>query len=132
MPSGSSLRRKLSRKVIDRLGLDTTLLRAETTVTKDRYGEPVETPWVYTEFDIRIVIDQEKMVGEQTQIGGLNDDKKDILCFYCKGDFDIRIGDKIIYPPASDNEWLIKYIDPQVFKGVVVISECRAYRDDRT
>lgn len=131
MPSGNAIRRKLSKKVIDKMGVDTVLLRVSGTVEKDAYGEPVTSPWPFDSFPIRIVVDQDKREGEMTDIGALPDKKRDFLYFYCKGDFDIRIGDKIVYPAGSTTQWLVDLVVPTVISGVPVIIEAKAYRDAR-
>ena len=131
MPSGKSLRRKLDNKIIKRFGFETTLKRPRADEEFDGYGEPTQTPWVFDESTIKIVIDQDRRYQDETEIGGLPNDKKERIWFYVKGNEDVRIGDHVIYPVESDNGWQIEFMEPNVFKGINVINECRAVRDSR-
>lgn len=130
MPSANSLRRKLTSKVINNLGLDTVMLRSDPNATLDAYGEQQE-PWDFDSTPIKIVIDTDKRDTQDGLLGGLPDPKKEYLVFFCAGDFDLRVGDKIVYPAGSENQWLVDVVQPQIFKGVCVITEARAYRDTR-
>lgn len=131
MPNGKSLRRKLSHKIIDRFGLDTILKRPQEGLELDGYGEPIITPWPFDQFPIRLVIDEDKRREDETDIGGLPDGKHEFIYFFVKGDCDIRIGDKVLYPSGSINEWMVTRLQPNIFKGINVINEVRAQRDSR-
>lgn len=126
-----SIKRKLDKKVIGALGLDTVYLRSTPASGLDPYGEPIETPWPFTPFPIRIVIDTDKRDNQGSEIGGLPDRKREYVYFYCKGDVDIRMGDKLVYPANTDNQWLVDMIEPTMINNVPVICEVKAYRDPR-
>lgn len=132
-----ALRNKISRKVLDRFGFDTKILRSKKTeedgskIEFDRYGEPIKSPWLFDEIPIRIFVSQDKLDDESTGIGGLPDDKKELLEFFCKGDVDIRMGDKLIFPVNSSYQWLIGYIEPMMMSDVCVAIKVKANKDAR-
>lgn len=130
MANGKAIRRKLQKKVIGKLGLNTKLLRISETVEKDAYGEPLDRTTAFEEFDIRIVVDTDKRDNEKTDIGGLPG-KKEYILFYCAGDYDVRSGDKIIYPANSNTEWEVDKIEPTMINDIPVIIEIKACRDAR-
>jgi hypothetical protein len=132
MPNGNSMKRKLTRKFINKRGFEVTFFRYQKNAPKDRHGEPIDDNWPRDTYTGLIVIDTEKLDNYQSMIGGLTEDKKEILFFLCAGDLDVRVGDKMIYPGDTDNQWLINHIEPQVFEDVVVLQEIKAMRDDRT
>ena len=131
MPNAKSLRRKLTKKVIKALGLDTVYLRINAVPGDqyDDYGEPIASPWEYASGAIRIVIERDKRDMNATDMGGLPDPKKEWLDFYCAGDIDIRYGDKVVYPANTNSIWVVDKVEPFMMNDVVVITECRAYRD---
>lgn len=131
MPSPKSLLRKLNKKIIKRFGVETVLLRFDATLELDGYGEPISTSGeVFKEFPVTIVIDQDRRIAEETDIGGMPSNKE-FLYFYCPGNFDIKNGDKIVYPPNTENQWLVYRIELNPYKGTNVITEVRASRDKR-
>lgn len=131
MPNARSIRRKLTKKVIQKLGLDTVIYRKTIGQTLDPYGEPVSAP-VITQIPARIVIETDKRQEFWSDMGGLPDPKKEYICFYCDGTLDIRMGDKVIYPAGSGIEWIVEMIYPNMINDVCIITEARAYRDART
>jgi len=125
-----SLRSKLHKRVMENLGIATKILRAKE-VAKDLYGEPIETPWPFDEYILKIVIDSEKIDQKNSSVGSGADPKKEYIYFYCDGDFDIRVGDKLVYPANSTSQWFVDFIEPVVLRGVPIICEVKAYKDDR-
>src|SRR5690349_10514440 len=123
MPNAHSVKRKLDTKVIKRLGLNTVMLRSAPASGLDAYGEQIDNPLHYISTPIRIVIDKDKRNTDPTDIGGLPDKKKEFLNFYVTGSFDIRPGDKIVYPANSVNQWLVDAVEPNMFNDVCVITE---------
>lgn len=131
MPNPHKIRRKLNKKVIKNLGLDTVFLRHLRSSGVDAYGEPVTSPTPYVSTPIRIVIDTDKRKVESSEIGGLADDKRDFIYFYCDGATDLRIGDAIVFPANSDNHWLVGEVIPTMINDIPVIMEAKAFRDNR-
>lgn len=125
------LKRKINKKVLKKYGLDLTLLRLNESAEVDRYGEPITSPWPFDELTIRVFIEHERDFLEQMALGGLTDDKKEYLQFWVSGDADIRLGDKIIYPSGSEEQWLINRIEPYAMNDIVWVNEVRAIKDDR-
>jgi hypothetical protein len=134
MPNPRRLRTRLTRKVIQRFGLDTFLFRADPSsgsIAFDRYGEPNTLPWPLQKIKIRIVVDTDKRNEEKSDIGGLEDHKKDFIYFWVSGDYDIRIGDNITYPANSVTSWTVEMVNPNMYNDVCIITEVRASRDAR-
>lgn len=96
------------------------------------FGEPADGTWAFLEETIKIVIKTDKRHVDETLIGGLpEDDNKEILHFYCSADEDVKIGDKIVYPPDTPNEWIVFSIIPNVVGGVEIVTEVKCHRDRR-
>lgn len=131
MPNPKAIKRKLNKKVINNLGFDTMILRSDSATQLDSYGEPINSPWPFIQMPIRIVVDIDKRDNEGGEIGGLADDKREYFEFFCSGDSDIKLGDKIVYPANTPNQWFIDKIEPITINNVVVIIEARAYKDNR-
>lgn len=133
MPSAGSLKRKLNRKVINKFGFDVIYKRYNgTSPSLDKYGEPIGGSWTLASGTIKIVIDSDKREVEESLVGGLpEDNNKEVLKFYYSADSEMRIGDKIVYPVSTPNEWIVYYLEPIVFDGVIVINKARCHRDRR-
>ena len=111
--------------------IDLTLKRANQEAQLDAYGEPTATPWPFKTYTIKAVISTENRDAEHSAIGDIADAKKEKLWFYCPGDADIRIQDRVIYPISSKHEWVVDSIDPLVIREVVVVMEVKCIRDPR-
>lgn len=134
MPNGNSLKKRLTRKVINKFGFLVTHKRYNGTTALDKYGEPVDgvLSTAFTESQLKIVIASDKREVDETVIGGLQkQDNKEILGFYYSGADSVRTGDKIIYPVGSEDEWIVYYVEPIIFDGVDVINKAKCHRDDR-
>jgi len=134
MPRGNRVQKKLKKKFIRRFGVD--VIQKRYTAGSENlniFGEPDDGTWALTETSIRIVVDTDKREVDETLIGGLPQySNKEVLYFYCAGDADIQIGDKIVYPPSTPNEWIVYFFIPNMFDGVDVINEVKCHRDSRT
>jgi hypothetical protein len=132
MTNGNSLKRKLNKKIIKKYGIDTVLLRFDSAnVELDGYGEPISPSGaVFKQIPVRIVVDQDRRINEETELGGLPS-SKEFMYFYVAGDVDIKTSDKLIYPPNTENEWLVYRLELNPYRGVNVITEVRASRDKR-
>lgn len=129
----NSIKRRLDQKVINRLGIETTYYRYnDPSVTKDAYGEPANPSPTPLSFPITIVIDTDKRHEDESDAGGMANQKNEFIYFYCSGSIDIRIGDKVLYPAGSTTQWLVNFVVPNMINNVVVITEVKAFRDART
>lgn len=132
MPSGGRLRRRLTRRIINEFSLEVTRYRYDGTPVLNKYGETIDGSLTLDSDTVKIVVVKDKREVEETLIGGLpEDNNKEILQFYFKGDEDIKTGDKIVYPVSTPNEWIIFAIEPMVFDGVQVINMGKGHRDAR-
>ena len=132
MPKAKKVKKKLDKRIIRRYGLDTVLLRSSVANSSlNRYGEPSDPSTAFEEIDIRIDIATEKSDLDAMEIGGLSNDKKEMLYFYSSGSDDVRVGDYVVYPAGSENRWLIEFILPNIMNDTVVLNEVKAYKDDR-
>lgn len=132
MPSAGSLKRKLNRKVINKFGFNVIYKRYNGSPALDIYSEPIDGSLTIASGTVKIVIDNDKREVEETLVGGLpQDNNKEVLKFYYSADSDLKTGDKIVYPVDTPNEWIIFYVEPVVFDGVVVINKARGHRDRR-
>jgi hypothetical protein len=97
----------------------------------DMYGEPIGGEWILPTGLITIVVIKDKRYLENTLIGGLPDDNKEMLSFYVAADVKIQNSDKIVYPPESESEWKVYWVEPTYFSGKHIITTVKAKRDAR-
>lgn len=96
------------------------------------YGEPIGGEWVLPSGAITIVVIKDKRYLENTVIGGLPDDgTKEVLAFYVASDVRIQNSDKIVYPPGTQSEWKVYWVEPTYFGGKHIITTVKARRDAR-
>lgn len=127
------IQRLICKNFINKIGIDVILKRFNHLVQLDIYGEPVEGGVeIPSGRIIRIVVNTDKRKVEETLIGGIpNNDGKEIIHFFCSGKEDIKTGDKIIYPPNTENEWIVCYIEPSYLNGQSIMIEVKCERDAR-
>jgi hypothetical protein len=98
----------------------------------DMYGEPIGGEWVLPTGVITIVIIRDKRYLENTVVGGLPEDtNKEVLAFYVAADVRIQNSDKIVYPPNTESEWKVYWVEPTYFGGKHIITTVKARRDIR-
>jgi hypothetical protein len=128
----SRIRRRICNRFINRVGVITIIKRVSQSIQLDKYGEPVDELNVFTERQIKIVINTDKREVKETEIGGLpNNTSKEILSFYTSATEDISTGDKIVYPPNTPNEWIIYFVQPTALFGDNIMIEAKCHRDSR-
>lgn len=127
------IQRRLCNRFINKLGVEVDLKRFNNHVELDIYGEPISGDILLpVTRKIKIVINSDKRKVEETLIGGLPENSgKEQLYFYCSGTEDIRTGDKIVYPPNTQTEWIVCFIEPSILFGETIMSEVKCDRDAR-
>lgn len=128
MPNIRYIIRRINKSIKD-TGLNTILKRANEELEYDSYGEPISGSPTFIEIPVRIAVDTDRRDHELTPIGSMPDEKREYIHVYFQGDVDVRIGDKIVYPAGTDQEWLIGNIFPAQIKDVTIFTEARAFRD---
>lgn len=129
----SRVRRRLCKRFINKIGISVILKRFSGEKALDIYGEPDDGDITLASSRIiKIVVNTDKRQVEETVAGGHPDnDGKEQLYFYCSGSEDIKTGDKIVYPPDTQIEWLVYYIEPSVLFGENIMNEVKCKRDAR-
>lgn len=128
-----NFQRRLCRKFINQIGIEVDLKRFNNEVALDIYGEPVDGNInLPVARKIKIVIHRDKRKVEETVVGGLPDNNgKEVLQFYFSGSEDVKTGDKIVYPPNTETEWTVVFIEPTMLFGKNIMNEAKANRDAR-
>lgn len=127
------IRRQLCKRFINKVGINVILKRFSGQAPLDIYGEPDDgNVTLASSRIIKIVVNTDKRQVEETVAGGQPENGgKEQLYFYCSGSEDIRTGDKIVYPPNTETEWLVYYIEPSVLFGENIMNEVKCKRDAR-
>lgn len=127
------IRRRLCKRFIDKVGIDVILKRFAGESPLDIYGEPDDgNITLASSRIIKIVVNTDKRQVEETVAGGQPENGgKEQLYFFCSGGEDIRTGDKIVYPPNTETEWLVYYIEPSILFGENIMNEVKCKRDAR-
>jgi len=128
-----SFQRRLCRKFINQTGIEVDLKRFNGQIELDIYGEPVDgNVNLPVTRKIKIVVHRDKRRVEETVVGGLPDNGgKEVLQFYFSGSEDVKTGDKIVYPPNTETEWVVVFIEPTLIFGQNIMNEAKANRDAR-
>lgn len=130
---GCKLKRKLNRMFLCGQGQNVIKKRyTQGSEVMGIFGEPSDGTWTFAETTIKIVIKTDKRHVDETLVGGLPEsDSKELLHFYVSADEDIKIGDKIVYPVDTPNEWIVFSVIPTVVGSVEVTTEVKCHRDRR-
>lgn len=127
------IQRLICKRFINNIGIDVILKRFNNQEALDIYGEPLDGDITLASSRIiKIVVNTDKRKVEETVAGGQPDNEKgEQLYFFCAGTEDIATGDKIVYPPNTETEWLVYYIEPSVLSGATIMNEVKCKRDAR-
>lgn len=127
------IQRLICKNFINKSGVDVILKRFDHSVELDIYGEPISGSIILPSGRvIKIVVNNDKRQVEETLAGGApNNDGKEMLYFFCSGSEDVKTGDKILYPPGTQTEWIIYFIEPSYLNGKVIMNEVKCKRDAR-
>jgi hypothetical protein len=127
------IQRLICKRFINNIGIDVILKRFDNQEALDIYGEPLDGDVTLASSRIiKIVVNTDKRQVEETVAGGQpENDGKEQLYFFCSGNEDVKTGDKIVYPPNTETEWLVYYIEPSVLSGTTIMNEVKCKRDAR-
>jgi hypothetical protein len=127
------IQRLICKNFINRIGVDVILKRFNHETQLDFFGEPIEGDILLPSGRIiKIVVNTDKRQVDETSIGGVPDNKgKEMLYFFCAGTEDVKTGDKIIYPPNTETEWIVYFIEPSYLNGQTIMNEVKCKRDAR-
>lgn len=142
MSKGDTLKRKLDKKVIQKLGQDVIQYRFDLSTSgnphypdtdirtaTDFWGEPIDADGEnittfsenFAEMTLRIVTTKHKQTWKELSIGSLPNEKTGKLLAYVSATADVRHGDFIQYFPDSNKLYQIETIESDYLTGVNVI-----------
>lgn len=135
MGRGIYIRDRWLRTVYNLLSQDAIRYRATGYV--DEFGDLLDSNSLpitsnlsgYTSGSFKIVIHEIDIGMEQSLIGGIPNQKFPLVA-YCKGDYDLRLGDKIDWPVNSNQRFIVTDIRPKQIDGVICFIWFIAKRDE--
>jgi hypothetical protein len=136
--------KKLEKKVFKKLGQDITLIRYNADGDNselDPYGEPPtdengnilpswgNSPNNKPERIVRAVIMDIKLEDEEKSLGGISNQKREMITLYLSQTEDVRLYDCILFPAGSEREYVIEILMPNYLQEDNLIWEAKAFRD---